>query len=238
MSRSSEDRSPLSVGTEIDIHPEDTTGLWEAMREKLDYIAAVRAGVLEAYKGIFLNDDYERNIATTKAAIDRLRPQMCVAVRPCREDMPGSMTACGSRLRIDHYALVGHLGDPHTTEQEWEALDSALAELKLLFDEPEDIVRLAAAWSCAHNVSEAKIATYLHGAENPPFRELDAEVLAALGQTELDFHDCMEAMGYWLLALEEAEKDTIGALELQEIYEDSKDIITNAFEAAGLEELT
>ncbi|RYP79287.1 hypothetical protein DL770_006734 [Monosporascus sp. CRB-9-2] len=235
MSRSSEDRSSPIVRTEIAIYPGDTTGLWEATREKLDAIAAVRAGVFEAYKGIFLNGDYERNIAMTKAAIDRLRPQMGAAVGPCSEDMRGSMIACGSRLTIDYYTLVEHLGDPRTTEQEYEALDSALAELNLLFDEPEDVVHLAAEWRCDHTVGEAKIATYLHGAENPPFRELDAEVLAAFSQTELDFHDCMETMGYWLLALEEAEIDTTRALELQEIYEDSKDIITNAFESAELE---
>ncbi|RYP28254.1 hypothetical protein DL767_007304 [Monosporascus sp. MG133] len=238
MSRSPEDRSSPSVRTGIAIYPADTAGLWEATCEKRDNIAAVRAGLFEAFKGIFLNDDYEPNIATTKAAIDRLRPQMGAAVGPCREDISGSMTACGSRLRIDYYALVEHLGDPHTTEQEWEALDSALAQLKLLFDEPEDVVRLVAGWRCAHTVREAKIATYLHGAENPPFRELDAEALAGFSQTELDFHDCMETMGYWLLALEEAENDTNGALELQEIYEVSKDIIMNAFEAAGLEEST
>ncbi|RYP75122.1 hypothetical protein DL771_002583 [Monosporascus sp. 5C6A] len=34
-----------------------------------------------------------------------------------------------------------------------------LAELKLIFDEREDVLCLAAAWSCAHAASEAKIAT-------------------------------------------------------------------------------
>ncbi|RYP86981.1 hypothetical protein DL769_000624 [Monosporascus sp. CRB-8-3] len=228
MSRSPEDSSSPSVRTEMAVYPEYTDGLWDAMGEKLNKIAAVRARVFEAYKGIFLNGDYERNIARTKAAIDLLRPQIGAAVGPCCEDLPGSIAAWAHRLTIDYYALVEHLDDPHMPLREREALGTAVAELELIFGEPGLIIPDAAVWSECRTISEATIETYLRRAENPPFRELGAGALAMFTQTELDFHDCMETMGYWLLALEEAEVDTIEGLVLQDTYEEAKKIITDA----------
>ncbi|RYO86593.1 hypothetical protein DL766_006306 [Monosporascus sp. MC13-8B] len=238
MSRGPEDRSSPRVRTEIAIYPEDTVDLLVETYERLHCIVVARADVFEAYKGLFLNDDYERNIAATQAAIDDLRRQVCSAVSPYWEEVLRSMTAWGSRLRIDYHALVERLGDPDTTEQESEALGSALAELKLIFNEPEDAPRLAVAWNCSHTVSKAKIVTYMQSADIALFRELDADDLALSTQTEFEFYNCMETIGYWLLALEEAGRHTGATLELQESYEESKNIITNVFKAAGLEELT
>ncbi|RYP22709.1 hypothetical protein DL765_001559 [Monosporascus sp. GIB2] len=238
MSRSPEDRSSPRVRTEIAIYPEDTWKLLVETYERLDNIVVARTEVFEAYKVLFLNDDYERNITATQAAISDLRRQVCAAVSPYWEEVLRAMTAWGSRLRIDYHALVERLGGPGTTEQESEVLGSALAELKLIFDEPDDALRLAVAWNCSHIVSKAKVVAYMQSADIPLFRELDAEDLALSIQTEFEFYDCMETVGYWLLALEEAERHTEATLELQESYEESKNIITTAFKIAGLEELT